>query len=106
MIRVITIRLEIPEGVEVRIGGGPPDDGDDEPLPPATWGPSDEAEPGFRTIAAARNGSAAGCPVHRVPWRNVPAGISKRTGRAYAAFQACPDPGCDERPSMARRSVS
>jgi hypothetical protein len=105
MTRVITIRLEIPEGVEVRIGGGPPDDGDDEPLPPAAWAVSGEPEPAFR-IAAARNGSAIGCPIHRVPWRTVPAGISKKTGRPYAAFVACPEPGCDERPSITRRSVS
>jgi hypothetical protein len=106
MSRVVTVTITIPEGVEVRIGGGPPDDGDDEPLPPATWAATDEAEPAFRTIAAARNGSATGCPVHRVPWRTVPAGVSKRTGRPYAAFVACPEPGCDERPSITRRSVS
>lgn len=106
MTRVITIRLEIPEGVEVRIGAGQPDDADDEPLPPAPWIAPDQPEPAFRTIAAARNGSATGCPVHRVPWRTVPAGISKKTGRPYAAFVACPEPGCDERPSITRRSVS
>ena len=105
--RVITIRLEIPEGVDVRIGGGPPDDADSEPLPPPTWIASDEPEPAFRTIAAGRNGSPAGvCPVHRVAWKQVPAGISKRTGRSYAAFIACPEPGCDERPPMARRTAS
>jgi hypothetical protein len=105
MTRVVTVTITIPEGVEVRIGGGPPDDGDDEPLPPAPWVTTDEPEPAFR-IAAARNGSVAGCPVHRVPWRTVSAGISKKTGRAYAAFQACPEPGCQERPPIARRSVS
>ncbi len=105
MTRVITIRLEIPEGVDVRIGGGPADDADDEPLPPATWTSAVEPEPAFRTIATARNGSAPGCPVHRVPWRTVPAGISKRTGRSYAAFLACPEPGCDERPSNTRRTA-
>jgi hypothetical protein len=104
MTQVITIRLEIPEGVEVRIGGGPPGD---EPLPPPGWASPDEPEPGFRTIAAGRNGSAAGsCPVHRVPWRTVPAGVSKRTGRSYAAFVACPEPGCDERPPVSRRTAS
>jgi hypothetical protein len=106
MTRVITIRLEIPEGVEVRIGGAPPDDPDDEPLPPAPWIAPDQPEPAFRTIAATRNGSSMGCPIHRVPWRTVPAGVSKKTGRPYAAFVACPEPGCDERPSITRRSVS
>ena len=105
MTRVITIRLEIPEGVEVRIGGGPPDDAEDEPLPPS-WIAPGQPEPAFRTIAAAHNGSTTGCPVHRVPWRTVPAGISKKTGRSYAAFVACPEPGCDERPSTSRRSAS
>ena len=96
MTRVITVTITIPEGVEVRMGGGAPDDADDEPLPPATW---TSPEPAFRTIAARRNGSVAGCPVHRVPWRTVPAGVSKRTGRPYSEFQACPERGCDERPT-------
>ena len=104
--RLITITLSIPDGVEVRIGGGPPDDVDGEPLPLPDWAAPDEPEPTFRTIAPARNGPAAGCPVHRVPWRTVPAGVSKRTGRSYAAFAACPEPGCDERPQMTRRTAS
>jgi hypothetical protein len=103
MNRVITITLSIPEGVAVRIGGGPPDD---EPLPPPGWATPDEPEPTFRTIAAGRSGSAAGCPVHRVPWRTVPAGVSKRTGREYSAFLACGIPGCDERPAVSRRTAS
>ena len=103
MTQVITIRIEIPEGIDVRIGGGPPED---EPLPPPGWATPDEPEPSFRTIAAGRNGSSAGCPVHRVPWRSVPAGISKKTGRAYQAFLACGVPGCDERPPVSRRTAS
>ena len=42
--------------------------------------------------------SAGNCPVHRVPWRMVPAGVSKKTGNAYKAFLACPERGCDQRP--------
>jgi hypothetical protein len=102
--RLITITLEVPEGIGIRIGGGPPDDA--EPLPPPEWAPPDEPETSFRTIAAARNGPSAGCPVHRVPWRTVPAGVSKRSGRAYAAFLACPEPGCDQRPPISRRTAS
>jgi len=103
MTRIITIRLEIPEGVEVRIGG-PPDEPEALPLP--GWDVADAPEPEFRTIAPGRNGSAAGCPIHRVPWRTVPAGVSKKTGRSYAAFQVCPEPGCDERPPITRRTAS
>jgi hypothetical protein len=39
-----------------------------------------------------------GCPVHHQPWKTVPAGVSKRTGNAYAAFQACPERDCNQRP--------
>jgi len=43
-------------------------------------------------------GPSASCPVHHQPWRTVPAGTSKKTGRPYDAFLACPERGCDERP--------
>jgi hypothetical protein len=35
------------------------------------------------------------CPIHN-DVQTIPAGTSKRTGRAYPAFYACPVPGCDE----------
>lgn len=38
------------------------------------------------------------CPVHHQPWKFVPAGISKKNGKAYSAFYACPEMGCDQRP--------
>lgn len=38
------------------------------------------------------------CPIHNVPWKVVPAGVSKKTGKEYAAFQACSVSGCDQRP--------
>ena len=38
------------------------------------------------------------CPVHHVPWKQVPAGVSKRTGAAYGAFLACPERDCSQRP--------
>ena len=53
------------------------------------------------TIGQARQGAAGTnglCPVHGVAWRLVPAGVSKKSGRAYAEFRACPEPGCSERP--------
>lgn len=41
------------------------------------------------------------CPVHSVPWKTVPGGVSKKTGRPYGEFQACPIQGCDQRPPRA-----
>lgn len=38
------------------------------------------------------------CPIHRTPWKTVPAGVSKKTGKPYSAFQACSTQGCDQRP--------
>lgn len=39
------------------------------------------------------------CPIHKLPWRVVPAGVSKRTGQTYDAFRACPTAGCTQRPA-------
>jgi len=39
------------------------------------------------------------CPVHHQAWKQVPAGVSKRTGQAYSAFMACPERGCTQRPA-------
>jgi hypothetical protein len=47
-------------------------------------------------------GPSAYCPVHRQPWRTVPAGVSKKTGQPYQAFLACPERGCNERPQAPR----
>ena len=38
------------------------------------------------------------CPIHGTPWKVVPAGISKKTGKAYDSFRACSTAGCDQRP--------
>lgn len=38
------------------------------------------------------------CPIHNVPFKTVPAGVSKSTGRPYNAFEACPERGCKEKP--------
>lgn len=53
-------------------------------------------------VAAPRAAQAAPsgvCPVHRQPWKTVPGGVSKKTGRPYDAFLACPERGCDQRPA-------
>jgi hypothetical protein len=65
------------------------------PLPP---------EPGqFRPIAtigrpAAPAGTNGQCPVHGEQWKVVPPGVSRKTGKPYAEFRACPEPGCSEKP--------
>lgn len=107
MTRLIKIEIEVPDGVEVRVGG-PRDDAVSEPLPAPWWAPvEDESLPRVQTIPVGRNGTATGsCPVHRVAWKTVPAGVSKRSGRPYAEFRACPEPGCDERPPINRRNAS
>jgi len=96
MTRVITIRVEVPDGIDVHLA--PLDDFEPDP-PPQEWPDPEESLPVVRAVAPGRNGGGNGlCSVHRVPWRTVPAGVSKRTGRPYASFIACPEPGCDQRP--------
>jgi hypothetical protein len=41
------------------------------------------------------------CPIHGVPWKVVPAGISTKTGKPYNSFQACQIQGCTQRPPRA-----
>jgi hypothetical protein len=36
------------------------------------------------------------CPIHD-DVKVVPAGVSKKSGKAYSAFRACPVPGCNEK---------
>lgn len=36
------------------------------------------------------------CPIHQLV-KIVPAGVSRKNGRAYPAFQACSAPGCDQK---------
>jgi hypothetical protein len=43
------------------------------------------------------------CPEHRKSWKVVPAGTSKKTGKGYSAFYACPERGCDSKPFTAWR---
>jgi len=107
MNRVITIRLEVPDGVDVRIDGNRADY-PTEPLPPPIgWDEPDDLEPVFRPVAVGRNGDAFGsCPVHGLGWKMVPAGVSRKTGRPYDSFSVCPAPGCDRRPPTPRRAAS
>jgi len=77
----IVIRIQVPDGTNVRVdqGGGSDKPFVQRPAPPE---PND-----------------GGCPTHEVAWKLVPAGVSKKTGRQYNAFWACPERGCDEKPS-------
>ncbi len=105
MTRVITIRLEVPDDVEVRW-----DDAraDGEPLPLPGWSaPAPLRREPPRLPARSAPTSASGvCPVHRTAWRTVPAGVSKKTGRPYAAFRVCPESGCDVRPRDDQRRTA
>ena len=75
----IIIRITVPEGVTVAVEGA-------------------------RTVPAPlRLGEASTdrCPEHHLPWKHVPAGVSKKTGKPYNAFWACPEMGCNLRPALA-----
>lgn len=64
--------------------------------------------PGERiTLAPVGAGGARGkynrlnadeCPEHG-PWKGVPAGVSKKTGKSYEAFYTCVEDGCLNRPT-------
>ena len=104
----IVITLEVPEGTRVAsmagdvVGGGsggggyvPPFADEMIPLPDEAVPVPGDYQP-HRT--AAQNTSPGLCPVHRLPWKSVPAGVSKRTGKPYDSFASCPERGCDQRP--------
>ena len=42
------------------------------------------------------------CDVHGLPWKIVPAGVSKSTGQPYNSFTACPTMGCKQKPPLER----
>jgi hypothetical protein len=76
------------------------------PTPPADLPPTSPTAPLTATVALPPvvapqyqfTGPSAFCPVHRVPWKTVPAGTSKKTGKPYGAFLVCSVQGCEERP--------
>lgn len=55
---------------------------------------------GGAPVAVAASGWV--CPVHETV-KVVPAGVSKRTGKPYPAFEACPERGCDQKPPRGGR---
>jgi len=81
-VKTITITIQVPDGVNVAVGGAQQQVQQDRPfverpLPPRPAGV---------------------CPIHDTAWDVVPAGTSTRTGKRYNAFWACPTRGCDQRP--------
>jgi hypothetical protein len=93
-VKTITIQIQVPDGVEVRVSQGgqarqarqgssrPFQAQPDPPFP--QWDPT--------------------CPQHGVEWNLVPAGVSKKAvddqgnPKRYNAFWACPERGCNEKP--------
>ena len=73
----ITFYLTVPDGVEVNIEQGQPFKAQPDPEKPT-----------------------GACPEHGTPWRLVPEGISKKTGRRYNAFWTCSTQGCDIKPGQ------
>ena len=102
----VVITIEVPDGtaVGVREEGMPAAEAAEEPFADQLIPYPDTipipGDPVFRGMAHGVPQTGL-CPVHHVAWRTVPAGVSKRTGKAYDAFQACPERGCDQRPAAA-----
>lgn len=106
----IVIRLTVPDGTTVRFDGDndvmvakdhyvPPFQDELVPLPEGVI-PLPGDPPAFRAPQSNQAYTQASvCPVHHVPWKIVPAGISRKSGQAYASFAACPERGCDQRPA-------
>jgi hypothetical protein len=81
MTKIITIRIEVPDGAEVRVDGG----GSGKPF-------VDRGTPAYPDHDPV-------CQVHGTDWKLIPAGVSKRTGNRYNAFYTCPAKDCNEKPS-------
>ena len=73
----IVIKITVPDGVDVQIGGGNERPFVERPAPP------EPNEP---------------CPVHGTGWRLIQGGVSKRTGKRFNPFWVCVTEGCDEKP--------
>ena len=102
------ITFEVPDGTMVKIdedfpAGGrqqyvPPFEDELIPLPPEAIPVQGDPAP-FRAPQPRAAPFVAMCPTHHEPWKLVPEGVSKKTGRPYSAFYACPVRGCDQRPA-------
>lgn len=90
--KVITIQISVPDGVEVRVNGT----GQAAAQPQRPFVPqADPAYPG------------GVCPEHGEEWKLVPSGISKTkvdangNPKRYNAFWTCPAQGCTQKPQKA-----
>jgi hypothetical protein len=93
---VLTLFIDIPEGSQVSTPDV--DYSDRAPAAVAHSAAADEPElPPIEQLVAQQ----PGCPVHNVPWKTVPAGVSKKSGKPYESFQACSEMGCNEKPRRA-----
>jgi len=82
MAREIVIRISVPDGVNVAVGGAQPQQ--DRPF---VERPAPPQPVGF-------------CEIHDAAWKLVPAGTSKKSGKRYNSFWACSTQGCDQRPAF------
>ena len=102
----VVIRLTVPDGTTVHVENDlispafvPPFEDELIPLPPEAIPVAGDPAP-FRAPQARQAETAPRlCPTHHEPWKLVPEGVSKKTGRPYNAFYACPVRGCDQRPA-------
>jgi hypothetical protein len=93
----ITIAIDIPPGATAAFVGGSPDDA----IAPVEQGGSSSPTQLHSLPAPAAPAPSGGpewvCPLHgSSKW--VPPGVSKKTGREYSGFLACPQSGCDQKP--------
>jgi hypothetical protein len=77
---VITISIKLPDGVTPDVSYG-------SPQPQQTQASPVVPPPGGAWV----------CPEHGSR-KVVPAGTSKKTGKAYKSFVACAESGCDQKP--------
>ena len=54
---------------------------------------------------APQNSQGGVCPEHGQPWREIPAGVSTKTGEPYEAFTACPVRGCRQKPPKKEEAI-
>jgi len=93
--RTIQILISVPDDVEIKVSGS------------GTSATSGAAKPFVPRDPPPK--PAGVCPEHGTEWALVPAGVSKKivdengNPKRYNAFWACPERGCNEKPSWDKR---